>query len=223
MTQTGAPHGPLHEALRAQVQAQSFGAVAHLLRRLLAQMGYTGVRVRRTQSRGRNAFVAGERAAGGWDIEAEWEAGLTRQRLIVQLKHDPGRTVQLRCVDELRGALARAQAHHGLLVTTGAFSPQARQAAGARDDLALVDGEGLARLLADWRVGLRQTPGGAWEVDLDLLRRLARQFPGQQAPGPSGGEPPRQQTPDQQTPDQQTPAGGGPPRRGLTVIVSVRR
>jgi len=205
---------PLHRALRTQAQALSFGALAHLLRQLLLQMGYTGVHVRRTRNKGRNGYVAGEKSAGGWDIEAAWETGIAAHRLIVQLRHYPGRAVQLRCVDELRGALARARADHALLVTTGGFSPQAREAAdagGAGGELTLLDGDALARLLADWRVGLRQDPQGKREVDVALFYRLARQFPERTAPSPASS-----------TGSASGKDGGDPPGAGVTVIVSLR-
>ena len=123
----------------------SFPEFAHSLACLLARMGYKDVQLMGvTGGRGRNAY-------GGFDLQATARHGLTRSLLLAQVKqyrHPVPRSF----VDELRGAMLRHGAQQGLLITTSAFSPAARDAAASAQHilpLRLVEGRELAGLLQE--------------------------------------------------------------------------
>lgn len=143
---TQATDQKIKDQFQERVARLSFQALASLIRRLLIEMGYSEVRLRRTHFKGHNS-------GGGWDLEATLETGLTRQKVLVQVKR-LSRPVQGRCVDELRGAVLRAGAAQGLLITTGVFSPVAREAATHRAvaEVTLIDGERLADLITTFQI-----------------------------------------------------------------------
>ena len=94
------------------------------------------------QGKGRNAH-------GGYDLRMYLPTRLTRGLVIAQVKQYR-ETVPRSFVDELRGAMLRLGASQGLLVTTGAFSASAIEAAQSAQHAApvrLMDGSELARLL----------------------------------------------------------------------------
>lgn len=114
---------------------------------LLTRLGYQNVgtvKPMHRKGRGRNAH-------GGLDIEAYLPQGLTRTRVIAQVKQY-SRPVPRSFVNELRGTMLRHGAQQGLLITTATFSPTAREAASALSDtlpIQLVDGAELMRLLLE--------------------------------------------------------------------------
>lgn len=114
-----------------------------LIMQLIKAMGYPNVsRVKPTLGRGRSSY-------GGFDLIAHLPTDLTRTMLIAQVKQYR-RPVRRSFVDELRGAMLRCGARHGLMISTSTFS-QAAQAAvleGQRSfPIRLIAGEELARLL----------------------------------------------------------------------------
>jgi hypothetical protein len=163
---------PLRLRLRRRVLSLDYPACSRLLCRLLTDLGYQDVTTAgRTTLRGYN-----RPGGGGWDIAATLPAGIGSRRVIVRLKHTPHhrlepdardihqhKDVHQRCVDELRGAVLRAGASEGLLVTTAAFSLTARRLAAQGTTkgsviapVRLVDGDEMIELLLAHRVGIHE-------------------------------------------------------------------
>jgi hypothetical protein len=144
-----APTSPDADALLAL----PFPVFVCSIARLLVHLGYQEVAIKKPlhgSGRGRNS-------QGGLDIEAYRIDGLSRLRVIVQVKQH-AHPVPRSFVDELRGAMVRHGALQGLLFTAGTFSPTARLAAlYATNSLPvrLIDGAELARLLTAKEVPIR--------------------------------------------------------------------
>lgn len=166
--------------LRQRLLTLPYRAFLQTVVRLLSAQGYQAVApVRRTHSDGRHA--------GGWDLEARYAADGTSPRLCVaRVKQFGVQAVDLRHVDELRGAALRAGAHEALLITLSGFSKPARQSAhSVSTPVRLVDGEALLDDLLMQEIGVRPATGirktesssiGAWEVDNTYFGPLERRF-----------------------------------------------
>jgi len=139
---------------RQYLLALPFPAFALLVAQLLKRLGYEEVSLRGTTARrGRNRY-------GGLDIEAFLHVGLTKSRVICQLRQYDSEPVTRLNIDVLRGAMLRTGAIQGLLVTTAAFAPAAIEAAQAAQHLApvrLIDGEELAQLVQSQGLGRDRT------------------------------------------------------------------
>lgn len=206
----------LHREMLQRIQHLPYPALVLLVRQLLQRMGYQHVQLKRTHFRGRNS-------GGGCDLEAVQENELTCQRLLVQVKQLV-QPVQGRYVDELRGVLLREGATQGLLITTGTFSPVAREAAETGQAVAhvlLVDGQQLTQLLVAHRVGLldeedpeRATAGQTMRVDTALFERLQRMNTVQHMAPPPPPTPPTK-------PGTQAPQS--PYQPFLTLCLTLRR
>ena len=136
------------EHLQERLLAIPFADFADLIARLLARMGYQDVQgMGAMHEKGRNLH-------GGFDLTAQVQTGVTRSLLLVQVKQYR-RPMPRSFVDELRGAMVRLGAQQGLIVSTDAFSPAARDAAQAGQHslpLRLVGGSELVRLLLEHEV-----------------------------------------------------------------------
>ena len=138
----------------AYLLALPFPAFALLVAQLLKRLGYQEVSLRGTTARrGRNRY-------GGLDIEAFLHVGLTKSRVICQLRQYDREPVSRLNIDVLRGAMLRTGAIQGLLVTTSTFAPAAIEAAQAAQHLApvrLIAGEELAQLVQSHGLGRDKT------------------------------------------------------------------
>ena len=129
----------------ARLLDMPFPAFTQTVSRLLESLGYANVEAMKPmhgRGKGRNAH-------GGYDLRMYLPTRLTRGLVIAQVKQYR-ETVPRSFVDELRGTMLRLGASQGLLVTTGAFSASAIEAAQAAQYAApvrLMDGQELARLL----------------------------------------------------------------------------
>ena len=136
-----------------------FPVFAQTVARLLETLGYANVQTMKAmhgQGKGRNAH-------GGYDLRMYLPTRLTRGLVIAQVKQYR-ETVPRSFVDELRGAMLRLGASQGLLVTTGAFSASAIEAAQSAQHAApvrLMDGSELARLLRADPKTLERVPSPA--------------------------------------------------------------
>jgi restriction system protein len=76
---------------------------------------------------------------------------------------DVGRPV----LDGLRGSLHRWSAHRGILVTTGSFTRDAREAASEMGvaPIQLIDGDRLVDLLVEHGIGVKQQAVKLWRFD----------------------------------------------------------
>jgi len=161
----------LNEQLRDALLALSYPAFEECMRLLLGRMGYENVCGERDHFRGRNRD-------GGYDMAAISSTGVTKAKVIAQLKQYAG-PVPKRYVDELRGTMLRTRARHGLLVTTSAFSPVARRAAENCPiaPIRLVEGTELTALLIAHRIGISKSPTTDLTVDTHFFSELAGRFP----------------------------------------------
>lgn len=162
----------LHQSLLAELKALSFRAFAQCLQELFEAMGYTRVQVVAGRSR------HGRTRAGGMDMRLQSQTGVTGAHIIVQVKQYV-RPVSRRFVDELRGAMARTGARHGLLVTSSAFARAAARAA-AQDHTApvkLIGGDELADLMLQHGRGVRSNEFGERVADAAYFAALRDEFP----------------------------------------------
>ncbi len=164
------PEAPLRRELRRRLLALPYRAFLQVAVHLLKEQGYTAARpTGRNQWKGRNT-------AGGWDAEADFQAGaLGTLRCIAQVKQFDTLVVAQRHVDELRGTCLRAGAQQAILITLSTFSPPARKAAQANTSVApvrLIDGDELLDMLVDTKLCLRRSRSGAWTLDEDYFARL---------------------------------------------------
>jgi len=120
------PEAPLRRELRRRLLSLPYRAFLQIAVHLLKEQGYTAAR-----PTGRDTWK-GRNTAGGWDAEADFQAGaLGTLRCIAQVKQFDTLVVAQRQVDELRGTCLRAGAHQAVLITLSTFSPPARKAAQA--------------------------------------------------------------------------------------------
>ncbi len=149
------PEAPLRHELRRRLLALPYRALLQVAVHLLKEQGYTTVR-----PAGRDTWK-GRNTAGGWDAEADFQAGtLGTMRCIAQVKQFDTLVVAQRHVDELRGTCLRANAHQAILITLSTFSPPARKAAQANTSIApvrLIDGDELLDMLVDTKLCLRRS------------------------------------------------------------------
>lgn len=164
----------LSSQVREELLALPYSAFLQVIARLLERQGYREIRLL-----GRKGFV-GRNRGGGWDLEAKapWNqatiAGQEGSRCVIQVKHFDELVVQQRSVDELRGCILRAGVGMGLIITTSRFSPVAQEAAEASSlaPVLLLGGDRLLSLLIHQKLGVRQKPGGKWDVDLAFFRSV---------------------------------------------------
>ncbi len=164
------PEAPLRRELRRRLLSLPYRAFLQVAVHLLKEQGYTAARpTGRNQWKGRNT-------AGGWDAEADFQAGaLGTLRCIAQVKQFDTLVVAQRHVDELRGTCLRANAHQAVLITLSTFSPPARKAAQANTSIApvrLIDGDELLDMLVDTKLCLRRSRSGAWTLDEDYFAAI---------------------------------------------------
>ena len=129
----------------------NYSALVHLVQLLLRRIRYRAVDiVAPISERGRNRST-------GFDMQARVRSELSEDKVLIQVKaYGP---VQRRFVDELRGAMAREGSHFGLIVTTDDFSQAAYDACnGAGAPVAAMSGWGLARLMVNYHLGVREEP-----------------------------------------------------------------
>lgn len=165
------PCQSVRRELRRRLLALPYRAFLRAAVHLLHAQGYTTARpAGRDHWKGRNT-------AGGWDAEADFEAGaLGTLRCIAQVKQFDALTVAQRHVDEIRGTCLRAGAHQALLITLSTFSPPARKAARSNAGVApvrLIDGDELLDILIESGLGVRRGRGGAWTLDEDYFSALS--------------------------------------------------
>jgi len=180
------PEAPLRRELRRRLLALPYRALLQVAVHLLKEQGYTTVRpTGRDQWKGRNT-------AGGWDAEADFQAGaLGTLRCIAQVKQFDTLVVAQRHVDELRGTCLRANAHQAILITLSTFSPPARKAAQANTSIApvrLIDGDELLDMLIAARLGIGRRGSGTWVLDEDYFAALRETAGSKAAPQPDAGE-----------------------------------
>lgn len=159
-----------HARLRRQLQAQllelDYRAFAYLVQNLLKAMGYAQVEVARSHWKGR-------KPRGGRDLDMLAQAGVTRARVLVQIKQYT-RPVPNRFLDELRGAILRSGAQHGILITTSTFPPAVYEAAKATvTPIRLINGRQLSELLILYRIGVQESQDNEpLRINTELFKRL---------------------------------------------------
>ncbi len=157
------------EQVRAQLLSLSVRAYERLIAEVLRAAGYEEVRVLRDHRVKRRSHK-GRTAHGGVDITAVSRTELSAAPMVVQVKQYQ-RPVSRRFVDELRGALLRTQARHGLLITTSTFAPAARRAA-LEDHVGpvrLIDGLQLQKTADAASFGRSSDPSGRLDFEPSVL------------------------------------------------------
>lgn len=168
------PHATLQEALRHRLCTLPYPAYTRLVRGLLMESGYAGVRGMKS------GLAPHAPGPGGYDLVAFFHTDLSTHLTAIQIKQSP-RPVGRRYVDELRGAMLRLGAEQGLLVTTGNFSKAACEAAALSRCLTvrLLEGPELVAMLLGRGEGVRierlpRKPGDEveWGLDEEFFTRL---------------------------------------------------
>lgn len=116
-----------------------------LVAKLLRRMGFVDV------------SLTPRASDGGVDVRGALQVSTIRLRMAIQVKRwaeNVGRPV----VQQLRGSLGAHE--QGLIITTSDFTPTAREEAERPDasPVALINGEELAELLAEHRMGVERDP-----------------------------------------------------------------
>ncbi|HEY3412820.1 MAG TPA: restriction endonuclease [Armatimonadota bacterium] len=151
---------PLGGEILSRLSRLSYRALEECIAQLIGRLGFQDTTVL-----GR-AHLRQRTSHGGYDLRAAHRTGITTALTVIQLKQYE-RPVGRRFVDELRGAMLRANAAQGILVSLSSFSQTAVRAASAANavPVRLIGGEELATLLARHGVGLLDTNGGGHRLD----------------------------------------------------------
>ena len=145
-------------ALRDRLAAMPPYRFEHLVRDLLAAMGYE------------DATVTRESGDKGIDVVATIQFGITTITEVVQVKRQQG-SIGRPVLDQLRGALPLHKALRGTIITLGEFSRGCIDAAlypGAAP-IGLIDGERLLDLLVEHGIGVRKQALDLHEVDEEIF------------------------------------------------------
>ena len=151
----GETAGSWSDQLLQRVQAIDPAAFERLCQRLLRESGFTRVE------------VSGKSGDGGIDGVGVLRMNLISFQVLFQCKRWKG-SVGSEVVRNFRGAM-QGRADKGLVITTGAFTAEARKEA-TRDGapaIDLIDGEALCALLKELRLGVRVETRTVEDVVLD--------------------------------------------------------
>lgn len=145
----------VRQSLHKRVLSMQPGEFEELIGELLAKMGFEDIE------------VTGRSGDGGVDVRGTLVVGdVVRIRMAVQAKKwQPKSRVQAPVVQQVRGSLGTHE--QGLIITTSDFSAGAREEA-ARPNavpVALMNGEQLMALLAQYEIGLTRQTYGILEMD----------------------------------------------------------
>lgn len=139
----GEPEVDWSDQLLAKLQSIEPAAFERLCQRLLRESGFVRVE------------VTGKSGDGGIDGHGVLRVNLISFQVLFQCKRYKG-SVPAGTVRDFRGAM-QGRADKGLIITTGAFTPDARREA-TRDGapaIDLIDGDALTELLKSLRLGVR--------------------------------------------------------------------
>ena len=147
----------VRQKLHAHLLKMDPGEFEDLIGRLLAELGFEGVEVtRRSQD-------------GGVDVRGTLVVGdVIRTQMAVQVKRwKTNNHVQAPVVQQVRGSLGTHE--QGLIVTTSEFSSGARREAERPNavPVALMNGEKLVELLAEYQVGIKRQAHDLFEIEED--------------------------------------------------------
>ncbi|GAB6166181.1 hypothetical protein JCM19992_21810 [Thermostilla marina] len=145
----------VRQALHKRVLAMDATEFEELIAQLLAEIGFEDIEVTKRSG------------DGGIDVRGTLVVGeVIRTRMAVQVKKwKPRNRVQAPIVQQVRGSLGAHE--QGLIITTSDFSAGAIKEA-ARPDavpVALMNGEQLVALLAEYEIGVARRTYGILEVD----------------------------------------------------------
>ena len=160
----------IREKLFATLLPLNVSALERCIAHLLRALEYEEVQIIRSQQVKRRSHK-GRNHHGGYDLCAR-SSSFSPSLTLVQVKQY-AQPVSRRFVDELRGAMIRQGAQHGLLISTS-ISPRNVEACAAENKLlpiTLSHGEHLLDLLFRYRIGVKCRRGNR-----RLLWRLDRQF-----------------------------------------------
>ena len=130
----------------------------HVVKRLLEAMGYEDVEVTSASN------------DKGVDVVADITVGISQVREVVQVKRQKA-SIGRPTLDGLRGSLHRFDAVRASIISTGAFTKGAQEAAFERGaaPITLIDGDNLIDLLVDNDIGIRRRDIQLLEFDAGSL------------------------------------------------------
>ena len=151
----------LSELLLREIRALPFPTFCLLVRLLLYRSGYTGVHIIEPLSGGKTLYDG---------LAATSRTDLATSMTLIRVKQAKGAAVSRRFVDQLRGAMARVGAEHGLLIVTGRFSRFAVDCANmpSLPPVRLVDGAEFAAMMKTHGFGVKNRQ----EVDAAFFTAL---------------------------------------------------
>jgi inner membrane protein len=163
--------GDLERQIRVRLSRLSYRGLEECVVQLVGSLGFQEATVLgRVHKHQRTSH-------GGFDMRASCQTGITTALTVIQLKQYE-RPVSRRFVDELRGAMVRANAAQGVLVSLSSFSRAAARAAFEADTIPvrLIAGGELASLLVLHQVGIIET-GGGFRLDELYFSSLDDRYP----------------------------------------------
>lgn len=154
----------VRQRLHAHLLKMDPGEFEDLIGRLLAELGFEGVEVtRRSQD-------------GGIDVRGTLVVGdVIRTQMAVQVKRWKSKNhVQAPVVQQVRGSLGTHE--QGLIITTSEFSSGAKREAERPNavPVALMNGEKLVELLAEYQVGIKRQAHDLFEIEEDAETDLSQ-------------------------------------------------
>lgn len=153
--------------LHTQLLKMDPGEFEELIGRLLAELGFEGVDVTRRSH------------DGGIDVRGTLVVGdVIRTQMAIQVKRWKTKThVRAPVVQQVRGSLGTHE--QGLIITTSDFSTGAKREAERPNavPVALMNGEKLVELLAEYKVGIKRRAHDLLEIEEDVPGAPDRSFP----------------------------------------------
>jgi HJR/Mrr/RecB family endonuclease len=145
----------VRQKLHANLLKMDPGEFEDLVGRLLAELGFEGIEVTRRSG------------DGGIDVRGRLVVGdVIATQMAVQVKRWKTKNhVQAPVVQQVRGSLGTHE--QGLIITTSDFSPGAKREAERPNavPVALMNGEKLVELLAEYQVGIRRQAHDLFELE----------------------------------------------------------
>lgn len=157
----------MNEELREALTTSSLHALLLLTSKALIRSGFGDIHILdRRETRQKSRF-------GGHEMLCETSLGSFGAKVIVKVIND---AVRVRMLDELAGAVDRMKADMGLLISPRHLTKNAKRLrqSYSRSRIEVFDGDALAKLLEDHRVGVRAGGGVDYAFMASLEEASAR-------------------------------------------------
>ena len=128
-----------------------------LIIKLIARMGYAGGDESEIELKSQHLGGPGDQGLDG--VVKQDMLGLDRVYLQAK-RYQEDKGIARNSIDEFSGSLSRQGANKGVFITTSYFTPEAKRAAeGSRQQVILIDGDELARLMRVYNIGCEIVKG----------------------------------------------------------------